>query len=169
MKIIDYIVNWSRGSSIWLLQACTGCCSLEIAAANTTPFDFERFGSLPAANPRQADIMVITGLMAKKAAKRVKVLYEQMPDPKFVIAVGSCAYEGGPYYDSYSVVKRPYKELGFPVDVFVPGCPPRPEAFLQGLMMLRDKIIAGKYKHYIDDVENEKPEIIKISERELRD
>ncbi len=136
---IDDFINWARKNSTWYLLFATACCGIELMQTGGPRSDFERFGSAPRASPRQADLMIVAGTITYKMALRAKILYEQMPEPKYVVAMGSCAISGGPYvYDSYTIV-RGVAEI-VPVDVHIPGCPPRPEALLHGLMTLQERI-----------------------------
>lgn len=140
LSTIDSIVNWGRSNSVWPLTFATSCCGIEMMAAGAPRHDFARFGiEVYRASPRQADVIVVAGTIVRKMAPVLKRLYDQMPDPKYVIAMGACAVSGGPfYYNSYSVIRGVDQVI--PVDVFIPGCPPRPEALLYGVMQLQRKI-----------------------------
>ena len=137
---VDYVFNWARKSAIWPLTFGLACCAIEMIASTTSRFDIARFGAeVFRPSPRQSDLMIVAGTVNMKMASRVRRLYNQMPDPKFVIAMGACTCGGGPYYKyGYNVVKG--VDLVVPVDVYVPGCPPRPEALLEGLMRIQDKV-----------------------------
>lgn len=136
--LVRKMLNWGRLSSLWPVHIATGCCSPEEMALVSPRYDVERFGVLPLPSLRQCDLLIVLGLVTEKMAKRLKLVYDQMPEPKYVMAAGACAASGGLFWDSYSVLKGVDKIL--PVDVYVPGCPPRPEAFIQGILMLQKKI-----------------------------
>lgn len=140
LTTIDDIIDWGRSNSVWPLTFATACCGIEMMAAGAARYDFARFGiEVYRASPRQADVIVVAGTIVNKMAPVLKRLYDQMSEPKYVIAMGACAVSGGPFfYNSYHVIRGADQVI--PVDVYVPGCPPRPEALLYGVMQLQRKI-----------------------------
>ena len=142
---LDDLLNWARSNSIWPLTFGTRCCAIEFMAMGASRHDMARFGiEVARASPRQADMIIISGSINYKMAPVLKRLYDQIADPKYIIAIGGCAVSGGPFfYNSYSIVKG--ADHVIPVDVYVPGCPPRPEAILYGVMQLQKKIKRERY------------------------
>jgi NADH-quinone oxidoreductase subunit B/C/D len=138
MTSLDQLLDWGSSSSLWVFPMATSCCGIELMAAAASRVDLDRMGTIVRATPRQADVMVVAGTITVKMAPRVKKLWDQMPEPKWCIAMGSCAISGDFYRDLYPVV--PGIDTFLPVDIYVPGCPPNPEALMAGLLRLRDKI-----------------------------
>jgi len=139
----DEMLNWTRKSSVWYMLFGLACCAIEMMQTGGPRADLERFGAVPRATPRQSDMMIIAGTLTLKMALRTKVLYDQMPDPKYVISMGSCANCGGLFQLAYSVCDGVDKVI--PVDVYVPGCPPRPESLTEGLLKLQEKMMQERW------------------------
>ncbi len=141
---LDQLINWGRSNSLWPLAFATSCCGIEFMTAAAAHYDLARFGMEVVRNsPRQADVMVVAGTIVHKMAPLLRRVYDQMAEPKYVVAMGACAISGGPFVDSYHVVNGINKLL--PVDIFIPGCPPRPESLFYGLMQLQRKVKASKF------------------------
>ena len=135
---VDALLNWTRKSSVWYMLFGLACCAIEMMQTGGPRSDLDRFGAVPRATPRVSDLIIVSGTLTLKMALRTKLLYEQMADPKYVISMGSCANCGGLFQLAYSVCDGVDKVI--PVDVYVPGCPPRPEALTEGLVKLQEKI-----------------------------
>ena len=151
---LDDLINWGLSNSLWPLTFATSCCGIEFMAVGAARYDFARFGfEVARASPRQADMIMVAGTITHKMAPVLKRLYDQMADPKYVIAVGGCAISGGPFKKSYHVLNGVDKIL--PVDVYIPGCPPRPEALLYGMIQLQRKVKLEKFFGGVNRKENE--------------
>ena len=152
---LDDLINWGRSNSLWPLTFATSCCGIEFMAVGAARYDFARFGfEVARASPRQADMIMVAGTITHKMAPVLKRLYDQMADPKYVVAVGGCAISGGPFKKSYHELNGVDKIL--PVDVYIPGCPPRPEALLYGMMQLQRKVKLEKFFGGVNRKEDKK-------------
>lgn len=144
---LNYIFSQSQASSLWYLLFGTACCAIELMATGASRYDFDRFGMIFRASPRQSDLIIAAGTITKKMAPRLKLLYDQMAEPRYVIAMGGCTVGGGPfYYDSYAVEKG--IDHIVPVDVYIPGCPPRPESLFEGCLTLQKKVKKQKIEDW---------------------
>lgn len=143
-SVLSKVLKWSQANSLWYITTGDGCCANETFRTQGSRYDLERFGCLPQSDPVKSDLLIVNGAITYKEVPRLKELYDQMLDPKYVLAVGACACKGGPFgpENSYSVV--PGVDQVIPVDVYVPGCPPRPEAIMNGLIALQEKIIGRR-------------------------
>jgi NADH-quinone oxidoreductase subunit B len=148
LSTVGRVLRWARANSLWYLSTGTSCCADEVLDTLGSRYDLERFGCLPEVDPRQADLLIVSGMVSYKAAPHLKNLYDAMPAPKYVLAVGSCANCGGPFTPEFSYSVVPGVDRIVPVDVYVPGCPPRPEAIMNGLIALQGKIRGFGQPHH---------------------
>jgi NAD(P)H-quinone oxidoreductase subunit K len=153
MTSVDALADWARGQSLWAMPMGTACCAMELIVCSFSKFDFDRLGTFPRPDPRHTDVMVLSGTITKKMQPAIKRLYDQMPEPKYVISMGNCTVTGGIFYhDSYSTVRGADSFL--PVDVYIAGCPPRPEALQDAVIQLRELVrqrsLAGEHKYERD-------------------
>jgi NADH-quinone oxidoreductase subunit B len=148
LSTVGRVLKWARSKSLWYISTGTACCADEVLGAMGCRYDLERFGCLPQVDPRQADLLIVCGMVSHKIAPYLKELYNEMLAPKYVLAVGACANCGGPFSSesNYSVISGVDQVI--PVDVFVPGCPPRPEAIMNGLIALQEKISGQESYHH---------------------
>lgn len=139
LSAVDEFLAWGKENSLFYLLFATACCGIELMQAGGPRYDIDRLGMIPRATPRQADLMIVAGTITHKMAERVRLLYDQMTEPRWVVSMGSCANSGGPFSKwSYSVLNGIDKHV--PVDIYIPGCPPRPEALIDGVMALRERV-----------------------------
>lgn len=140
---IDKVVNWGRVSSLWPMTFGLACCAIEMMTTGSAHYDLDRLGVIFRGSPRQSDVVILAGTISKKMVPVIRTVYDQMPEPRYVMAMGSCACSGG-IFDTYSTVQG--ADTFLPVDVYIPGCPPRPEAFIQGIIKLQEKINAEYFR-----------------------
>jgi NADH-quinone oxidoreductase subunit B len=147
LSTVGKALRWAQSQSLWYLSTGGGCCADEVLSSMGARYDLERFGALPQVNPEQADLLIVTGMTSYKAMPHLRELYDSMRSPKFVIAVGSCANCGGTFGPEYSYSTVPGADRVVPVDIYVPGCPPRPESIMNGLLLLQRKINGTTHGH----------------------
>ncbi|NPA04709.1 MAG: NADH-quinone oxidoreductase subunit B [Crenarchaeota archaeon] len=146
-RLLREVRDWATAFSLWPVHLTTSCCGAEFAAAYGPRYDLERMGSLPFTSPRNTNLMIVEGTLTIKMARAARIVWEQMPEPRFVIAIGACAFTGGVFYNSYNIVRV---QDVLPVDVYVPGCPPRPEAIARAILVLQEKIRRHEYRRGVD-------------------
>lgn len=156
---LDQLIDWGRANSLWPLAFATSCCGIEFMAAAAAHYDLARFGmEITRNSPRQADVMIVAGTIVNKMEPLLRRVYDQMAEPKYVIAMGGCAISGGPFVNSYNVVKGVDKII--PVDVYIPGCPPRPESLFYGLLQLQRKVKVEGFFHHHHPVREYNPDTL---------
>ncbi|MCM2278022.1 MAG: NADH-quinone oxidoreductase subunit NuoB [Oligoflexia bacterium] len=148
VSTVGRVLKWARANSLWYTSTGAGCCADEVLNASGNRYDLERFGCVPQVDAKQADLLIITGMISYKAAPHLKAVYDSMPSPKYVIAVGACANCGGMFAPEFSYSAVPGADRIIPVDVYVPGCPPRPESIMNGLIALQEKINGTGRNHH---------------------
>ena len=141
-KTVQPVLNHARSNSIWPLTFGLACCAIEMMATGASRYDLDQYGIFFRATPRQSDLMIVAGRVSYKMAPRMRLLWEQMAEPRWVIAMGACASTGGPFYDTYTIV--PGADQVIPIDIYIPGCPPRPEALIDGIQKLQEMIRTGR-------------------------
>ncbi len=146
-RLLRSVRDWATAFSLWPVHLTTSCCGAEFAAAYGPRYDLERMGSLPFTSPRNTNLMIVEGTLTVKMARAARIVWEQMPEPRFVIAIGACAFTGGVFYNSYNIV---FVQDILPVDIYVPGCPPRPEAIARAILALQEKIRSHEYRVGVD-------------------
>jgi len=165
---VEDLLNWGRSKSDWYLQFGLACCAIEFMALNAAHFDLMRFGSIPRTSPRQADFIIVSGTVTLKMADRLKTLYEQMAEPRYVLSMGSCSNSGGPYWEhGYHVLKGVDRIV--PVDVYVPGCPPRPEAFFEGMVKLQEMISTQAIFRKRENMSKEELDALDLRNKKLKE
>ena len=148
LSTVGKVLQWARSRSLWYITTGSGCCADEVLDTMGCRYDMERFGCLPQVDPRQADLLIVSGMVSYKTAPHLKQLYDAMLTPKYVLAVGACANCGGAFSPQYSYSVVPGVDKVVPVDVYVPGCPPRPEAIMNGLIALQEKICGKEFHRF---------------------
>ncbi|MCM2322098.1 MAG: NADH-quinone oxidoreductase subunit NuoB [Oligoflexia bacterium] len=148
VSTVGKLLKWARANSLWYTTTGSSCCADEVLNAAGSRYDLERFGCIPQVDPRQADLLIVTGVVSYKVAPHLKAVYDAMPSPKHVLALGACANCGGMFAPEYSYSVVPGVDRIIPVDVYVPGCPPRPESIMNGLIALQEKINGNSRPHF---------------------
>lgn len=144
LSTIGKLLDWSRAGSLWFTSTGSGCCADELLQTMGARYDLERFGAIPQPDPRQSDLLIISGMVSYKSVPHLRRVYESMLEPRYVLALGSCASCGGPFSPEFSYSTVPGVDRIIPVDIYVPGCPPRPEAIMNGIIALQEKILGNQ-------------------------